>query len=192
MTVTCQLRATNFQLVMASCRMQKILSEQLLPMRYALLFLLSCPLLSSLPTLGQTHPAPLVPDNSTWLDSVQHLSLAQQVAAVQQRAWRDTLLAPYQMAVCGMGVSAATRRAASSLAFSAPAKPRGFPLIYVVNGQTFYNHDAATISQLQQLLRSQPIRQVTLLRDGAAAAIYGTRGANGVVVLSSTKTKHRN
>jgi TonB-dependent SusC/RagA subfamily outer membrane receptor len=192
MTVTCQLWATSFQLVMASCRMQKLLSEQLLPMRYALLFLLGCPLLSSWPTLGQTLPAPLVPDNSTWLDSVQHLSLAQQVAAVQQRAWRDTLLAPYQMAGCAMGVSAATRRAASSLAFSAPAKPRGFPLIYVVNGQPFYNHDAATISQLQQLLRRQPIRQVTLLRDGTAAAIYGTRGANGVVVVSSTKTKHRN
>jgi TonB-dependent SusC/RagA subfamily outer membrane receptor len=192
MTVTCQLWATSFQLVMASCRMQKLLSEQLLPMRYALLFLLSCPLLSSLPALGQILPAPLVPDNSAWLDSVQHLSLSQQVAAVQQRAWHDTLLAPYQMAVCAMGVSAAPRRTASWLEIAAPAKPRGFPLIYVVNGQAFDNRDSATISQLQQRLRTQPIRQVTRLRDGAAAAIYGTRGANGVVVLSSTKTKHRN
>jgi TonB-dependent SusC/RagA subfamily outer membrane receptor len=172
--------------------MQKLPPEHLLDMRYVLLFLLGCSVLSSLPTWGQTLPTPLVPDNSTWLDSVQYLSLSQQVAAVQQRAWRDTLLAPYQMPVCRMVVSATMRRAASSSGLSVPAKPRGFPLLYVVNGQPFDNHDSATISQLQQRLRTQPIRQVTLLRDGAAAAIYGARGANGVVMLSSKKTKHRN
>ncbi|QKG59217.1 hypothetical protein GKZ68_21305 (plasmid) [Hymenobacter sp. BRD128] len=166
--------------------------QHLLDMRYSWLFLLGYPLLNSLPTLGQTHPAPLITDNSAWLDSVQQLSLSEQVAAVQQRAWRDTLLALYQLPVCRMIASAATRRVAPSPGLSAPAKPSGFPLLYVVNGQAFDNHDAVTISRLQQLLRSQPIRQVTLLRNVAAAAIYGMRGDNGVVVLSSTKTKHRN
>jgi hypothetical protein len=59
----------------------------------------------------------------------------------------------------------------------------------VVNGQSFSNTNVATIRQLQRALRSQPIRQVTLLRDVKAAAIYGDRGVSGVVVLSSTKKK---
>jgi TonB-dependent SusC/RagA subfamily outer membrane receptor len=44
---------------------------------------------------------------------------------------------------------------------------------------------------LQQALRSNPIRQVTILREATAAALYGGRAANGVVVLSSTKAKKR-
>jgi TonB-dependent SusC/RagA subfamily outer membrane receptor len=159
-------------------------------MRYALFFPLAPVLLGSLPTLGQTHPAPLITANSVWLDSVQHLSLSQQVVAVQLRAWRDTLVAPYQMPLCRMGVSAATRSTAPTPALPVPTKPRGFPLVYVVDGHAFYNNDAATIRQLQYAVRRQPIRQVTLLRDVEAAAIYGSRGADGVVVLSSTKAKH--
>jgi TonB-dependent SusC/RagA subfamily outer membrane receptor len=63
-------------------------------------------------------------------------------------------------------------------------------LVYVVNGQPFYRNDAATISQLQRALQSQHIQQVTFLRDVAAAAIHGARGANGVIVLASAKAKH--
>jgi TonB-dependent SusC/RagA subfamily outer membrane receptor len=180
-----------FWLIMGSCHMQKQLTKHLLTMRYALFLLLASFLLGSLPTRAQTLPTPLVIDNSVWLDSVQHLALSQQVAAVQLRAWHDTLLAPYQMPLCRMGVSVATLSAAPTRLLPSPTKPRGFPLVYVVNGQAFYNNDAATIRQLQQALRSQPIRQVTLLRDVKAAAIYGSRGANGVVVLASAKAKHR-
>lgn len=157
-------------------------------MRLPLVFLLACGLLNSLPTRAQTQPTPLGPDNSAWLDSVQHLPLAQQVSAVQARAWRDTLLAPYQMTACLMGVSAATRNVAAATG-RLPTKPRGFPLVYVVDGQTFYNHDAATISQLQYLVRTLPIKQVTVLRETSATAIYGTRAANGVVLLTSAKAK---
>jgi TonB-dependent SusC/RagA subfamily outer membrane receptor len=166
--------------------MQKTFPAHLLTMRSSLLLLLAYGLLSSLPAQAQTAPMPVVTGNVVWLDSVQHLSLAQQVAAVQQRAWRDTLLAPYQMTACRMGVSAATRQAAEMPS----GKPTGFPLVYVVDGQTFYNHDAATIRQFQHLVRRRPIQQVTVLREASAAAIYGSRAANGVVVLSSTKRKH--
>jgi TonB-dependent SusC/RagA subfamily outer membrane receptor len=159
-------------------------------MRYAPFFLLACLLVGCLPTLAQTYPTPLSPDSSHWLDSIQHLSLSQQVVAVQQRAWRDTLLAPYQPPVCRMGQSAAERTAVARALPGSP-KPRGLPLLYVVNGQPFYNNDVATITRLQQALRSHPIKQVMILRDATACAIYGSRAANGVVVLSSTKATKR-
>lgn len=160
-------------------------------MRSSLLLLLAYGLLANLPAQAQTSPVPVVAGNRMWLDSVQHLSLAQQVAAVQQRAWRDTLLALYQMRACRMSISAVTRNAAVT-AETPPSKPPGFPLVYVVDGQTFYNHDAATIRQFQSLVRRRPIQQVTVLREASAAAIYGSRAANGVVVLSTTKSKqHR-
>jgi hypothetical protein len=157
-------------------------------MRYVLFLPLVSLLLSSLPTLGQTQPTLIVTNSSVWLDSVQQLSLSQQVVAVRQRAWRDTLLAPYQTPVCRMGMSAAARStAARELPVS--TKPQGLPLLYVVNGQPFYNNDVATIKRLQQALRSHPIKQVTFLRDVTACAMHGSRAANGVVVLSSTKAK---
>ena len=159
-------------------------------MRASLLLLLAYGLLGNLPAQAQTSPVLVVAGNAVWLDSVQHLSLTQQVAAVQQRAWRDTLLAPYQMTACWMGVSAVTRNAAVA-AQTPPGKPTGFPLVYVIDGQTFYNHDVATIRQFQHLVRRRPIQQVTVLQEASAAAIYGSRAANGVVVLSSTKPKHR-
>lgn len=159
-------------------------------MRY-ILFLLVVPLLlSSLPTLGQIHPALLATDNSVWLDSVQHLSLSQQIVAVQRRAWRDTLLAPYQPPTCRVILPPAARRSTSSPMLPTPVKLQGYPLVYVVNGQAFYNNDAASINQLQHALRSQPIRQATFLRDVKAAAIYGSRAANGIVILSSAKAKN--
>jgi TonB-dependent SusC/RagA subfamily outer membrane receptor len=156
-------------------------------MRYVpFLFFVSL-LVGRLPTLAQTHPTLLITDSSVWLDSIQPLSLSQQVVAVQQRAWRDTLLAPYQPPVCRMGQSVAERNAAQARpVFS---KPWGLPLLYVVDGQPFYNNDVVTITRLQQALRSHPIKQVTILRDMTAAALYGGRAANGVVVLSSTKAK---
>ena len=132
--------------------MQKASRAHLLAMRSSLLLLLAYGLLGNLPAQAQTSPVPVVAGNTVWLDSVQHLSLAQQVAAVQQRAWRDTLLAPYQMTACRMSVSAVTRNAAVT-AETPSGKPTGFPLVYVVDGQTFYNHDAATIRQFQSLVR---------------------------------------
>lgn len=160
-------------------------------MRYFLLFPFASLLLGRLPALGQTHRAQPATDNSAWMDSVQHLSLPQQVEAVRARAWRDTLLAPYQPPLCRVLLPAAALRPAPSPTLPAPTKPRSLPLVYVVNGQAFYKNDAATIGELQRVLTSRPIRQLTLLHDAAAAAIYGSRGANGVVVLSSTKAKHR-
>lgn len=170
--------------------MQKGLSQHPLSMRNVFLLLLACGLLASVPTWAQTSTSPYLAGNVAWLDSVQHLPLAQQLAAVQQRAWRDTLLASYQTPLCYMGVSAATRKAATSTTPPATAKPHGYPLVYVLDGRTFFGNDAGTIRQFQQAVQSHSIKQVTLLHD-VGAVIYGTRGANGVVVLSSSKRKQR-
>jgi hypothetical protein len=168
---------------------QELPTERLSSMRY-ILFLLVLPLLlSSLPTLGQSRPAPLTTDNSVWLDSVQRLSLSQQIVAVQRRVWRDTLLAPYQPSMCRVILLPAAPRSVSSPMLPTPVKPQGYPLVYVVNRQVFYNNDAATMNQLQHALRSQPIKQATFLRDEKAAAIYGSRAVNGIVILSSAKVK---
>ncbi|PJJ60401.1 hypothetical protein [Hymenobacter chitinivorans] len=156
-------------------------------MRYFLLFPLAGLLTGNLPALGQTHPVPRAPDNPAWMDSVRHLALPQQVAAV--RARRDTLLAPLQPAVCWMPAAATGQRPAASPALPAHATPLGIPLLYVVNGKPFVNNDPATMGELQRVLGSRPIRQVAFLHDAAATAIYGTRGATGVVVLSSEKPK---
>lgn len=169
--------------------MQKASLTHLLAMRSSLL-LLAYGLLGNLPAQAQTSPVPVIAGNTVWFDNVQYLPLAQQVAAVQQRAWRDTLLAPYQMMTCRMGVSAATSYAAVA-ADTPPGKPTGFPLVYVIDGHTFYNHDAATIRQFQYLVRRRSIQQVTVLRQASAVAIYGSRAVNGVVVLSTTKPKQR-
>ncbi len=159
-------------------------------MHYVLLALVAFRLLASLPAQGQAVPNAPVVSNAAWLDSVQRLPLAQQVAAVQQRARRDTLLAPYQTPICYMykGASPATRSAPVAAAVPVSSKPRVYPLIYVVDGQVFSQNDAATIRRFQQALLSRPIKQVTLLY-GMGAVIYGTRGANGVVILSSRKRR---
>ncbi|NVO32346.1 hypothetical protein [Hymenobacter lapidiphilus] len=160
-------------------------------MRYLLLIPLASLLFGPLLAFGQPSPVPASPDNRAWLDSVQRLALQQQVAAVRARAWRDTLQAPSQTTLCWTGVSAAKRNATPTLALTGPSKLDGCPLLYVVNGQPFHHNDPATTAALQRALTRGPIRQVTLLYGTAAAALYGSRGATGVVVLSDRKAKQR-
>lgn len=156
----------------------------------ARLFLVVFPLLPGrLPALGQIHPVPLATANAVWLDSVQGLSLTQQLAAVQRRAWRDTLLAPYQPFTCRLLVRPEARRSASSPILAPPVKSLACPLVYVIDGQAFYQNDAATITRFQQALRSHSIKQATFLREEEATAIYGSRAANGIVILSSAKVR---
>jgi hypothetical protein len=126
--------------------------------------------------------------NAAWLDSVQRLPLPQQVAAVQARAWRDTLLAPFPPPVCRVSLPPLMR-----LPPPVPQRPAsvalGAPLLYVVNRKPFYRNDAASTGALQRAIVARPIRQVTVMHAAAAAAIYGALAVNGAVVLSSAKTK---
>ena len=78
-------------------------------MRSVLLFTLASVPLGRLPAVGQPHLALAATSNSSWMDSVQRLPLARQVEAVRARSWRDTLLAPYQLPLCRLGLPAAPR-----------------------------------------------------------------------------------
>jgi TonB-dependent SusC/RagA subfamily outer membrane receptor len=62
-------------------------------------------------------------------------------------------------------------------------------MLYVVNQEPFYRNDPASTCALQRAIAARPIRQVTVLHDAAAAAIYGALAVNGAVVLSSAKPK---
>src|SRR5690606_28997273 len=53
--------------------------------------------------------------------------------------------------------------------------------LYVVDGVP-YNGDVAAIA-------TQDIDQITFLKDAAANALYGSRGANGVVIITTKKGK---
>jgi len=53
--------------------------------------------------------------------------------------------------------------------------------LYVVDGVPF-NGDVASIS-------SQDIDQISFLKDAAANALYGSRGANGVIIITTKKGK---
>ena len=141
------------------------------------------------PAFAQTQQVAAARDNAAWIDSVQRLSLPLRVAAVQARAWRDTLLAPFQPTMDRIILSPTARPAV-------PAKvpvsvPPGCPLLSVVDKQVFFHHDAATIRALQRVLTVRPIRQVTLMHAAAATALYGSRGVHGAVWLSSKKARRR-
>jgi iron complex outermembrane receptor protein len=57
--------------------------------------------------------------------------------------------------------------------------------LYVVNGVPVEPGPGGTLSWLN----AQDIAYITVLKDASATAIYGTRGANGVVVIT-TKGAH--
>lgn len=117
-------------------------------MRYLLPFSLICWLSGCLPTFGQTRRPPPASDNAAWIDSVQRLSLPQQVAAVHLRALRDTLLAPFQPAMDRVVLSATAHPPVPSPKLPVTVKT-GFALLYVVDKQVFFRNDAATIRTLK-------------------------------------------
>jgi TonB-dependent SusC/RagA subfamily outer membrane receptor len=65
-----------------------------------------------------------------------------------------------------------------------PSVGRGEPLL-VVDGMPI-NRDAA---EVLGGLSPRDVRRVDVLKDASATAIYGTRGANGVVVITTTRTR---
>lgn len=159
-------------------------------MRSLLVFSFISLLVSCAPTFGQTRRIPPANDNATWLDSVQRLSLPHQVAAVQARAWCDTLLAPIQLAMDRIVLPPTARSTVPSPKVSVSVQP-GSPLLYVVDEQVFFHNDVATVRALQRVLTVRPIRQVILLHAAAATALYGSRGIHGAVWLSTKKGRRR-
>ena len=173
-----------------NCRhlhVQKPLLAHPLNMRYLLVSSVIGLLAGCSPTFAQTQRVAPASDNAAWMDSVQRLSLPHRVAAVQARAWRDTLLAPFQPTVDRIILST-TARPAGPATVPVSVQP-GLPLLYVVDKQVFFPNDAATIRALQRVLTARPIRQVTVMHAAAATALYGSRGVHGAVWLSSKRAR---
>jgi TonB-linked SusC/RagA family outer membrane protein len=57
------------------------------------------------------------------------------------------------------------------------------PPLYVVDGIPFYGNINS--------INNQDIESMTILKDAAAAALYGSRGASGVVIITTKKGKDR-
>lgn len=137
-------------------------------------------------------PSPAQPGSSgAWLDAVDHLPLPQQLAAIHQRMRCDTAYRGFQPGMCWMAVGlAAGRTAAASGKMPGPpadARPQGETLLYVVDDYPAAGNTAAAVADFWRRVAARRIRRVTLLRGPLATAIYGSRAASGVVLLSSHK-----
>ncbi|MEZ4838986.1 TonB-dependent receptor plug domain-containing protein [Flavobacterium sp.] len=59
----------------------------------------------------------------------------------------------------------------------------GTPPLYVVDGVPFYGNINS--------INNQDIASMTILKDASAAALYGSRGASGVVIITTKKGKNK-
>ena len=63
--------------------------------------------------------------------------------------------------------------------------------LYVVDGVPFFVERSLNMLNPLSTLSPNDIESIDVLKDAAATAIYGSRGANGVVIIK-TKDGHRN
>lgn len=61
--------------------------------------------------------------------------------------------------------------------------------LYVIDGFVIDNSSTGTASNPMNFINPQDIESVDVLKDASAAAIYGARGANGVIVITTKKGK---
>jgi TonB-dependent SusC/RagA subfamily outer membrane receptor len=133
--------------------------------------------------------------SDAWIDSVRRLPLPQQLAAVHQRMLGDTVYRGFQPAGCRVLIGTASGRPAPAAVrltnLAADTRPIGVTLLYIVDDYPSAANTTAGVAEFWRRVAARSIRQVTLLQGAAAAAIYGSRGANGVVFLSGSSSKRR-
>ncbi|AMJ66866.1 hypothetical protein [Hymenobacter sp. PAMC 26628] len=146
-------------------------------------------LLSGWSATAQTAPAcPVFATDSSaqaWVASVRQLPLKQQVAALQQRVACDGGVRGWAPAVCTLPLSAAQRQVYEEncrRAEAADPRPRAAVLLCVVNGRLVAPGAPA---ELQRLLANKKIRRLEFLEGAPAAALYGSRGAAGVALVTA-------
>lgn len=89
--------------------------------------------------------------------------------------------------VSGQPGATSTVRIRGVGSFSASSTP-----LYVVDGIAITNGDLSSVAQTSDVLSSlnpNDISSVTVLKDATAAAIYGSRAANGVVLITTKQGK---
>lgn len=61
--------------------------------------------------------------------------------------------------------------------------------LYVIDGFVIDNSSTGTASNPMNFINPQDIESMDVLKDASAAAIYGARGANGVIIITTRKGK---
>ena len=130
------------------------------------------------------------------MDSVSHLPLPAQVAAVRARVLADTVLRHRQPAICFMPLSVAQReaydRAQLPLRQAEAARPAGLLPLYMGDGYGLSTNNQVQTLAFVRELDSRAIRRVEFIKITAPATVlYGTSGANGVILLVTRNPKHR-
>ncbi|TFZ64536.1 hypothetical protein E4631_18640 [Hymenobacter sp. UV11] len=160
-------------------------------------YLLAALLGASRLAAGQAAPLqyPSTARSDAWMDSVRRLPLPQQVAAVRARLLADTVLRHPQQYACTTLLSAAQRaayhQAQQPREQAEAARPVGNLLLYVVDGESLATNYPAPTNAFLQKMAAYPVQRMEFLSGPVATAIYGSRGANGVVILLGSPLKRR-
>ncbi|WP_229214244.1 SusC/RagA family TonB-linked outer membrane protein [Dyadobacter flavalbus] len=98
----------------------------------------------------------------------------------------------FQGKVAGVNVTSATGEpgAALQIAVRGPGSVRsGSTPLFVVDGMALDNSATGGAMNPMSFLNPQDIESIDVLKDASATAIYGSRGANGVILITTKKGK---
>lgn len=98
----------------------------------------------------------------------------------------------FQGKVAGVNVTSATGEpgAALGIAIRGPGSVRsGSTPLFVVDGMALDNSATGGAMNPMSFLNPQDIESIDVLKDASATAIYGSRGANGVILITTKKGK---
>ena len=149
--------------------------------------------LATVTLAASAQPANLVttPQQHTqWMEQLSRQPVVRQRAMIADRLLADTLIAvhPYYSHVGRMSEQQ-KEQVRKQRADSLRNKFEGIltPLIvidgYPIQQALHERQPAAELSAFATLIRITPFKHITQLNGSAAAAIYGSRGANGVLLM---------
>jgi len=98
----------------------------------------------------------------------------------------------FQGKVAGVNVTSATGEPGGSIGISVrgPGSVRsGATPLYVVDGMALDNSSTGGATNPMSFLNPQDIESIDVLKDASATAIYGSRGANGVILITTKRGK---
>jgi len=98
----------------------------------------------------------------------------------------------FQGKVAGVNVTSATGEPGGTLSINVrgPGSVRsGASPLFVVDGMALDNSSTGGATNPMSFLNPQDIESIDVLKDASATAIYGSRGANGVILITTKKGK---
>ena len=98
----------------------------------------------------------------------------------------------FQGKVAGVNVTSATGEPGGTLNISVrgPGSVRsGASPLYVIDGMALDNSSTGGATNPMSFLNPQDVESIDVLKDASATAIYGSRGANGVILITTKRGK---